>query len=139
MAREVFVDAAAWIALSVERDQWHQAARGAYRELVQATERFVTTNLVIAESYVMIRSGAGHEFGMRFLRSLRTSPRVQIVRPDFDIELDAEGILGQFSDQAFSYADAVSFSVMRSLQLTDAFTFDRHFTVAGFQVIPALR
>jgi predicted nucleic acid-binding protein len=43
--------------------------------------------------------------------------------------------LNQFPDQRFSLIDAVSFEVMRRERLTSAFAFDRHFEVAGFELL----
>ncbi|MFN0074026.1 MAG: type II toxin-antitoxin system VapC family toxin [Chloroflexota bacterium] len=138
MAREVFVDSGAWIALAVDRDQWHKSAVREYRELVDLKVLFITSNLVIAETYIMIRARGGHAAGMGFLLSVRSSPRVEVIRSDLAIELAAERILGQFDDQDFSFTDAVSFSVMHARQLSEAFAFDHHFAVAGFQMIPVM-
>jgi len=43
--------------------------------------------------------------------------------------------LARFADQRFSLIDAVSFEVMRREKLTHAFAFDRHFEVAGFELL----
>jgi predicted nucleic acid-binding protein len=53
------------------------------------------------------------------------------------LEREAEQLLRQFRDQRLSYVDAVSFAVMRSLGVTDAFAFDQHFSTAGFVRVPA--
>ena len=41
----------------------------------------------------------------------------------------------RFHDQDFSLTDAVSFELMVREGLSEAFAFDRHFTVAGFQLV----
>ncbi len=43
--------------------------------------------------------------------------------------------LARYPDQRFSIVDAVSFEVMRRMGLRHAFAFDRHFEVAGFEVL----
>ena len=43
--------------------------------------------------------------------------------------------MARFSDQAFSLVDAVSFEVMRRNKVTHAFAFDRHFAIAGFELL----
>jgi uncharacterized protein len=96
----------------------------------------VTTNLVIAEAHALIRRSGGHERAMLFLDSLRTTTRVERVYSDSELELRAERLLEQYKDQAFSFADAVSFVVMRERDISQAFTFDHHFLIAGFTRIP---
>lgn len=79
MAREIFVDAGAWIALSDADDEHHRAATRAYPTLFTNYRRLVTSNLVIAEAYAMLRRTLGHRPAMSFLDSLRQSPRIQKV------------------------------------------------------------
>jgi predicted nucleic acid-binding protein len=52
------------------------------------------------------------------------------------IETEAEGILVRYVDQDFSYADAVSFVIMKRQKIRKAFSFDKHFVTAGFINIP---
>ncbi|MBI2940542.1 MAG: PIN domain-containing protein [Chloroflexi bacterium] len=137
MAREVFVDAGAWIALSDAGDQYHGAAVEAYHDLSRHSPTFVTTNLVIAEAYVLIRRAAGHPAAMRFLRALRQSSRLLRIYSDAALEQEAEEVLARYADQDISFVDAVSFVVMRERGITDAFAFDRHFLAAGFVLQPA--
>ena len=54
-----------------------------------------------------------------------------------DWEDTATAILRRYAAHAFSYADAVSFAVMRGRGIADTFTFDRHFLAAGFSSVPA--
>jgi predicted nucleic acid-binding protein len=132
MGREVFVDASAWIALNDRGDQYHQAAVAIYYRLLQGSRFLVTTNLVVAEAQIIIRRKGGFDPAIRFLESIRQTHRLQMIYADPDIDLLAERILRQFSDHELSLADAVSFAVMRQREITDAFTFDRHFQMAGF-------
>lgn len=137
MAREVFVDAGAWIAVGIARDQYHSAAVETYRRLLHETQSLVTTNLVICEAHIAIRRVGGHEAAMRFLQSLRRSSRVKKVYADASLDAEAEEILACYVDQDFSLVDAVSFAAMRKLGISEAFAFDRHFLTAGFVLVPA--
>ncbi len=139
MRSKIFVDASAWIAVVWNGDQHHAAAAAEYRRLVSASIPLVTTNLVVAEAHALIRRDGGHARAMRFLESLRTTTRVERIYSDADLELRAERLLAQFADQAFSFADAVSFAVMRERNMTEAFAFDRHFLAAGFVALPVER
>lgn len=139
MRSEVFVDASAWIAVVWIGDQYHAAAADEYRRLVSASIPLVTTNLVVAEAHALIRRNGGHARAMRFLDSLRTTTRIERLYSDADLEQRAERLLAQYADHAFSFADAVSFTVMRDRGITEAFAFDRHFLAAGFVVVPVER
>jgi uncharacterized protein len=98
----------------------------------------LTTTLVVAEAYALVRRRAGYQAAMRVLDLLEASPHVTRVPVDRGLEQAAEQILRQYREQEFSYADAVSVAVMRRLGITDAFAFDRHFATAGFTRVPAV-
>jgi len=55
------------------------------------------------------------------------------------IEEEAEAIrwLRRFADQKVSFTDCVSFVLMKRHRIPTAFTFDRHFSRAGFQTLGA--
>jgi hypothetical protein len=118
------------------RDKFHRVARVEYSRLLGDRRIFVATNLVIAETYILIRRYAGHKPAMRFLQSLRGSPRLQKIWSDAGLESRAEDILEKYADQDFSYTDAVSFAVMQERDVEEAFTFDSHFVSLGFRMLP---
>jgi predicted nucleic acid-binding protein len=138
VSREIFVDTSAWIAVSDLHDRYHNAAKEEYRRLLDDRRTFVTTNFVLAETYLIIRRTGGHAQAMRFLRSLRGSPRLMKVYADAKLEAIADDILERYPDQDFSYADAVSFTVMQGREIEEAFTFDSHFAAMGFQKLPVV-
>ncbi len=45
-------------------------------------------------------------------------------------------LFAKFAGQKVSFTDCVSFSLMRRHGLNRAFTFDRHFADAGFELVP---
>lgn len=58
-----------------------------------------------------------------------------VVRVRASDEERARRIIFRYTDKDFSFADAVSFAVMERLQISHAFTFDRHFAQYGFTVL----
>jgi len=134
MTQEIFVDTGAWVALADVRDQHHQRASAVYPSLLKRY-RLVTHNLIVAEAYILIRLALGHAAAITFLDSL-SSPRILLVRSDAALEADAVKILKKYRDQTFSYADAVSFALMRRRGINEAFAFDKHFATAGFICVP---
>jgi predicted nucleic acid-binding protein len=138
MKREIFVDSGAWIAMSFEHDAHRDTALQVYRRLGLQPVTFITTNLVVGESYALIHRFGGHGPAIRFLQILRQSNRLQKVYSDADLEVEAEAVLVKYADQDFSFVDAVSFAVMRHRGITEAFAFDHHFHVAGFATFPPM-
>ena len=132
--RTVFVDSSAWFALADTSDEFHRRARDTY-PLLLAGGRLITTNLVLAETYTLIRYELGWASAIAFLDLVKASPRIEVVRADGELEDAALAILRQYRDQPFSYTDGVSFAVMKALSLEEAFTFDSHFAAAGFRMI----
>lgn len=131
----LFVDTSAWLALVNERDKWHSEAVEAYPNLLK-TYDLVTTNHILAETYELTRRRLGHAKVSFFVQQLHQSPRLQIVYTERDAELQAVSLLRQYADQNFSYVDAVSFALMQTWEIGQAFTFDAHFLVMGFERLP---
>ena len=137
MTRKVFVDTGAWLALADASDDLHHAARTIYPSVLRPDIRLFTTNLVVAETYNLIRRRIGFQASMRFLRSLRASPRLERVYSNAGLENTAEELLQRYADQDFSLVDAVSFAYMQVEGIVEAFAFDKHFTTAGFVLVTA--
>lgn len=136
MAAELFVDTGAWIALADKRDEHHADAAGAYSGLLRTYARLVTTNLVVAETYSLLRTELGHRPAVRFLDSIAASPRIERVPVTEEMEDEAEDFLRECNDQAFSYVDAISLAVMRARGIHEVFAFNGLFNSAGFKRIP---
>jgi len=134
--KAVFVDTSAWFALADRSDQHHAHAVSIFPGLLSSYRYLKTTNLVVAETYILIRRALGYQPAIKFLESIAASPRVVKIYSDSVVEEAAEGILRQYKDQDFSYTDAVSFAVMKQHKIVQAFSFDKHFTTAGFSLIP---
>lgn len=135
MAREIFVDASAWIALADKNDNWHAQAAKIYLELLRSYHRLATTNLIIAETHIALRQRLGFLSAMGFLLRVRNGTRLVRISSTENLEIRAETILAQYDDQDFSYTDAVSFALMQERDITDAFTYDQHFRVLGFRMV----
>ena len=61
----------------------------------------------------------------------RTS-RVDVVRVSEDHEAQALRWLRRHDEREYSFVDATSFALMRSLKIRDALAFDGDFAAAGF-------
>jgi len=134
MPAQIFVDTGAWVALAAEDDVHHKEATSVYPGLLKNYE-LVTTNLVIAETYILLRKASGHGPAISFLEMVETSPRIRKVYSTAELEEEATKILKGYADQDFSFTDAVSFVVMQRLKIKEAFAFDAHFSTMGFILI----
>ena len=132
----LFVDTGAWYALADSSDQYHDEAIKIYPKLLGNYHPLKTTNLIVAETHILIRRCIGYQAAIAFLENIASSPRVVKIYSDSMLEERAESILRQYQDQDFSYTDAVSFVVMKQYGITEAFSFDKHFVTAGFTLIP---
>jgi predicted nucleic acid-binding protein len=133
---DIFVDTSAWIALVDKDDSHHKEAASSYPSLLKNHRNLITSNFVIAETYIIILNELGHKLAIDFLEKLKASPRILKIYSNEDIEEEAEPILVKYSDQDFSYTDAVSFVIMKRQKIRKAFSFDKHFVIAGFVNIP---
>jgi len=136
MLDDVFVDTSAWVALADRDDSHHKEAASSYPSIFKNHKTLVTSNLVVAETYIVLLKELGHKAAIEFLERIKGSPRISKIYSNENIETEAEGILARYMDQDFSYADAVSFVIMKRQKIRKAFCFDNHFVTAGFTNIP---
>ena len=136
MPEEIFVDSSAWIALANANDSHHHEAASAYTGILKNYKHLAISNLVVAETYIVLLRELGHNVAIEFLKRIKASPRILKIWSNENIEMEAEQILSKYSDQDFSYTDAVSFAIMNGRRIKRAFSFDRHFVVAGFANLP---
>lgn len=129
----IFVDTAAWYAL-VDSDDADHTAAAAY--LAANSLSLVTTNFVFSEAVTLIRYRIGHEAARSFGQKLKESGFVRVVAVTVADEERAWEIFTKYRDQDFSFVDCTSFAVMERMKLAEAFTFDRHFAVMKFAVVP---
>jgi predicted nucleic acid-binding protein len=135
----IFVDTGAFIARYVLRDDHHRQAKRAWAEIERSRERCFTSNFVLDETLTLLGRRASYVFAADRARSLLRSAALTILRPDAEDEEQAVEVFAKFADQRVSFTDCVSFVLMRRNRLERAFTFDRHFASAGFEVTPKAR
>lgn len=133
----IFVDTGAFLARYVARDQYHRRAVRAWKQLDRRSGPLVTSNFVVDETLTLLARRTTYPFASERAEVIYGSRRLTILRPDAEDELAALEFFRKFADQAVSFTDAVSFALMRRHRLRQAFTFDRHFRQAGFEIWPS--
>jgi len=117
-------------------DEHHREATQILNQLAGERYRQFTTNVLLIESHALILSVLGRTQAAQFLKNMQESKTV-VIRVRASDEERAKQILFQYDDKDFSFADALSFTVMERLAIRLAFTFDRDFAQYGFTVLMA--
>ncbi|MDA1314806.1 MAG: PIN domain-containing protein [Acidobacteria bacterium] len=133
----IFVDTGALLARFVKRDQYHSSAQRAWRRLARSHWQCYTTNFVLDETFTLIARRTTYDFAAERALGLLTSDNLIILRPDPEDELQAVALFRKFANQRVSFTDCISFVSMKRQGLRRAFTFDRHFADAGFEIWPS--
>ncbi len=132
----LFVDTSAWYSLADAGHPDHGPVADQLKSRILGGARIVTTNLVVAETHVLLLRRAGRRAAMAFLEAIHQAPnQVEYATPE-RVATAITNWLDAFADQSFSLADAVSFAVMDELGIREALTLDRHFATAGFVMLP---
>jgi uncharacterized protein len=121
--------------LLLERHPDHARVSKAFRSALRDGMRAVTTNLVLSETYTFLVYRGHRIAALELLRSVRTSPNIVVTSTEELEEQARMDWLARYDDQDFSFADAVSFAVMRQRGMSRALTLDRHFVIAGFEML----
>lgn len=128
--RSVFVDTSALYALADRADRVHEEAQRRFDRIAQERRPLVTSNLIVAETYALMRRALGHAAATRWLEHVD----VDVVFQTPTEHERARDLLARYADKAFSYTDAVSFVLMERLEIPVAFTFDADFQQYGLEV-----
>ena len=119
------------MALRNRRDTSHDLARSLLAK--HAAEPLLTSNHVRGETWTFLRRRAGHRSAVDFQDSIDRSPRLRLIQATEDLETTALRWLRRHDEREYSFVDAISFALMRSLRIRDALAFDGDFTAAGFR------
>jgi predicted nucleic acid-binding protein len=129
----LYLDTVGLIALWSANDQWHLAAESA---LVGVRQRKL---ILITTTYVLLECGNAaarrpYRKSVDLLRQDLESRDRLVIPSDEDWASAWSAYRRGEADQA-GIVDHTSFAVMRRLGIREAFTNDRHFKAAGFQVL----
>lgn len=132
----IFIDTGPLLARYIERDQHHQAATKHWAVVQSERRRCFTSSLVVNETATLLARRTKHQFAAERVRNLLCSQVLTILRPDEADEWAALEWFEKFADQGISFTDCTSFALMAKHGIPSAFSFDRHFALAGFRVEP---
>jgi predicted nucleic acid-binding protein len=129
----IFADSSFWIAMYNRRDGQHAHALALAKK--HSAGPFLITNHVRGETWTYLVRRTSHRDAVEFLDGLDQSPRVRVEFVSQDLEDEALRWLRKHDELEYSFVDATSFAVMRSLRVRDALAFDEDFAAAGFRLL----
>ena len=130
----IYIDTGPFLARYVEKDQHHAAATAAWEKLQRSGQRLYTSNFVLDELFTLLARRTTYRFAAERARNILDSQVIQILRPERKQEREAIELFAKYADQKVSFTDCVSFLLMKEAKIRQAFSFDRHFERAGFQL-----
>ena len=138
-AIKIFVDADAFVALTVETDANHEKARSLLNRLTVNPVLFLTSNYVFSESITIISQRASHQTAVTFIAKMQSmeSP-FQITRADENIEEEAIGVFKAQTSKNTSYVDCTNMVFMKRLALDAIFSFDEVYRKNGLTLVEDL-
>ena len=123
----VFVDTSVWYAAADSGDTHNARAC----DLLRQRERWVTSDHVLLESWLLLRYRLGRTAALNFWQGLRRGiAQIESVTAA-DLEA-AWAIVERYPDQDFSLTDCTSFTIMHRLGIQRAASFDDDFIIYRF-------
>jgi predicted nucleic acid-binding protein len=129
----LFIDTSAFYAFFDKRDNQHNQV---VKILQTRHEQFITSNYILDELITLFRvRGLVFEKFSPFVKALWNEEACNILRVSADIDLQAWQVLEKFKEHEFSFTDCTSFVLMKNYGIRKACTLDKHFQIAGFDII----
>ena len=129
----VFLDTVGLLAVWDESDQWHHGAQACFSELLGSRVDLVTSSFVLLE--------CGNAAARRPYRSTVSRLRKQmepghhLIVPTVEDWQAAWLAYDRGEADSAGIVDHISFTIMRRLGISKAFTNDGHFRAAGFETL----
>jgi len=136
----IFLDTGAWIGLTDPTDRRSEVARDYFRRIGRHMQ-LVTSNYVLQEAVTWLvyhnrRRSVPALRGM--VRAAESTGWLGVIWVTPALDELAWHVFDQFDDQDFSFADCSSIAICRDEGIDRAFSFDRHFTIAGLATEPQI-
>lgn len=124
----IFVDTGAWFAMAVPSDQDHATVAECFSN---AMEPLITTDYVIDETLTLLRARGYDQRALALGAEFFDGSIAEIYYlSEGDIRAAWE-VFRRYGDKEWSFTDCASKVIMERLQITQAFSLDRHFRQFG--------
>lgn len=132
----VFMDTSYLIALELRSDQNHHQAQMHWQQGTPTRPTLVTSSYVFDEVVTFFQSRGHHAKAIHLGTVLLQSPTITLIHIDIPLFEEGWHYFQAHQDKTYSLTDCLSFVIMDRQQITTAFTFDHHFTQAGYHQEP---
>ena len=134
-SERVFVDSGAWIALALARDPLHVQAREQWDLLRGAGAKLYTSIPVVIETFTFLDRNANRDVALTWKEAVYDPGTVKILPCELT---DLEHSWDYFRRPGLhklSAVDATSFAIMKRARIRVVYSFDHHFSAAGFRLV----
>ncbi len=132
--KPLFIDSGPFVAMINPGDQFLEKAEQTWEQIIATSRPLISTDHVLDEVATAICRTQTPARAARWVRLQLTGELIRWIQPEPNDLAEATNWLEKLSDQKVNFTDALSFALMRREKIAEAFTFDRHFSFAGFQV-----
>lgn len=131
---ELFVDTSGWANLIDFSQPFHPLSANIYQNARVQKHKIITTSYIVSELVALLASPLRipRLKAIAFIQSLKTSPYVEVIHINKEIDTKAWELLINRPDKEWSLVDCSSFIVMQERKITASLTSDHHFEQAGF-------
>lgn len=135
-SKTTFIDSSAFIALYFSDELFHQEAISFWEKARENSSVLLTNNFIFDETLTWICQKFGKKKAVDFGSYLLKNEEIVPVKPILPEDEKKAWELFQKLPGKSSFTDCTCFAMMKRLKIKRVFTFDRHFTKAGFKVVP---
>lgn len=130
---DVFADTSGWAHLFDVAEPYHDQAARITDDIRSQGHKLITTNYIITELVAVLQSPlrVPRQTAIEFVEAVKSSPSVQVVHVDEELDSQAWELLKARPDKTWSLVDCASFVLMRRMGILEALTEDHHFEQAG--------
>ncbi|HHE38912.1 MAG TPA: PIN domain-containing protein [Candidatus Cloacimonetes bacterium] len=129
----LFIDTSAFYAFLDHSDEKHQEIADIFEK---RTEYFVTSNYILDELITLLRVRKISLVKIKpFIEALWNNEICKIIRITEEIDFEAWSMMKNYEEHLFSFTDCTSFIIMKNYNMKKVCTLDKHFLIAGFEVV----
>jgi len=132
---EIFIDTSYIISLTVLSDSHHQKALALSKKIREEKLSVVTTKAILLELGNAFSTKKYRSQGVDLISALEKDSSITVVSLDQNLFDQAFKLFKKYKDKEWGLVDCVSFIVMKSRGIEQAFTADKHFKQAGFRAL----